>query len=390
MRNLIYLTILTTALLIAGCDPIDDENTSGKDVKFLVLQGNSTGKAASGASLSILTIKKGEPEYEKVNDLYPAESMHKSADISKSRVAIGLHTDFNVTGKVRQTKGAWFDLESGDWEELPLLPAGNGRYNYFDVASAKVSESGHIFYLSSSNDQDYFDDYRASLVRYDPKTDKLLQASNPSSFALSQPEKGWDTEAAQYKSQFYPSKDGRYVYGVVDAFGVNGGMLHWDYKILFKYDFETDTYTRLGEKEDKDIVILGITSDKTYVAYTSSISNVYKRKYVNTSTNAVNDFSISGGQGIANPSKWNSSGYCADATDNTIGIYNILEDVNVYIKTPSRPYYSQFAADGKSVYFLMESGAKKFLCKTSDLTAKTTIDTLCTLSSNTIDFFIIK
>ena len=135
---------------------------------------------------------------------------------------------------------------------------------------------------------------------------------------------------------------------------------------------------------------MGITSDKTYVAYTSSISNVYKRKYVNTSTNAVNDFSISGGQGIANPSKWNSSGYCADATDNTIGIYNILEDVNVYIKTPSRPYYSQFAADGKSVYFLMEWGEENFMQNERLNKLKQPLITLCTLSSNTIDFFIIK
>lgn len=389
MKNSNFFIVFVLSIFVSGCIPTEDE-TSGKDTKFLILHNNSAGKLSTGAYLSQLTVKKGEPQFERLNEIYPASNLNTNVDISNDRVVIGLHTDFNVPGTVRQTNGAWFDIATRNWEQLPLLAPGKDRYNYFNVVTGKVSESGHIFYLSSSNVISYHDQYLASLVRYNPKTKELLQATDPSGFAKSQPEKGWDTEAAQFKYQFYPSNDGRYVYGVVDAFGVDGGMLHWDYKILFKYDFNTDTYTRLGDSEDRDVIILGITADKNYVAYTSLISNKYYNKLVNTATNVVTTHSIQGGQGFANTSRWNNTGYCSGETNNTIGIYNLVGNTSHNIKTTSRPYYAQFGADGNTIYFMYESGAKKYLCKTSEITASATIDTVCILSADVIDFIVIK
>lgn len=271
-----------------------------------------------------------------------------------------------------------------------MLAAGTGRYAYFDLASPKVSESGHIFYLSASNDKDYHDQYRASLVRYNPKTKELLQAIDPTGFVKAQPEKGWDTEAGQFKNQFYPSKDGRYVYGVVDAFGVDGGAIHWDYRILFKYDFEKEQYTRMGDAEDRNVTIMGITADRNEVAYISSVSNVFHRKLVNTSSNMVRKTTISGGQSYANTSRWNNNGYCSGETNNTIGIYDMISNTKHDIKTKSRPYFAQFSVDGSRVYFMIQSTAAKYLCRTSDLTAEATIDTLCTLPQSVNEFVVVR
>jgi hypothetical protein len=161
-------------------------------------------------------------------------------------------------------------------------------------------------------------------------------------------------------------------------------------KILFKYDFEKEQYTRMGDAEDRNVTIMGITADRNEVAYISSVSNVFHRKLVNTSSNMVRKTTISGGQSYANTSRWNNNGYCSGETNNTIGIYDMISNTKHDIKTKSRPYFAQFSVDGSRVYFMIQSTAAKYLCRTSDLTAEATIDTLCTLPQSVNEFVVVR
>ena len=389
MRSFLIVSLFASMLMITSCTPDDDQDIkppAGTEEQFMVLQLSDNNKLEMGAQLSLLKVKNGEPTYKTLNGLYPVTNLRSNVEINNNVAIIGLHTDFNVPGTNRQTNGAWFNIADGAYENLPLLPAGQGRYSYFLAGTEKVSKSGHVFYLSASNVADYHDQYRASLVRYNPKTRKLDTALDPASFAVNQPEKGWDTETGQFTKVFYPSSDGRYVYGAIETFGVNGGSIHWDYKILFKYDFDLNVYTRLGGTEDNNVFVLGITSDGNSLFY----QNAPDRKVVNVNSNTINKLTISGGQGYANTSRWNSFSYCSGETNNTIGIYNIVSDVKQILKTSSYPEYAQFSADGKKIYFMIESSKGKYLCRTSDLTSGTVIDTLCTLSSNVNEFMVIK
>ncbi|MBN2648948.1 MAG: hypothetical protein JXR50_04310 [Prolixibacteraceae bacterium] len=393
MKGKILIAVCVLAFFMFSCDESDDGNggNNGNETKFLVLHTNNLGKVDDGAYLSLLTVNNGEASYTHLHDLYQyGYYLYNNVDINNGRVAIGLHANFNTDGKARRTVGAWFDIDGGEWEELPILPSGDGRFAYFDVATAKVSKSGHIFYLASSNDMYYLDQYRATLVRYNPETGELLSSLSPGSFAVAQPEQGWDTETAMHGVPFYPSDDGRYVYGFARAFGLDGGSYHYDYEILFRYDFETDSYTRLGNVDDNHVRVLGITSDRQYLAYTSTVDGNYYRNLVNTTTNNVIQTTLTGGQAYDHTSRWNKSGYCAAATNNKIGVYNMVEGTSHDINTPSRPYHAQYDTDGSRIYFMLDTYDGKYLCRTSDNSAEATIDTVCVLQSDVNEFLIVR
>lgn len=400
MKKLFYLPIIILAglSLFSSCskdelehDASSEDNTSNSEQKFLVLNYSDNNKLEAGASISLLEIKNGSPKITPLDEIFPNGSLSANVDIENNRVVMGLHSTFNTDGKSRRSVGVWFDVLSSTWQKLPLLPAGStSRYVYFDVSTGKVSESGHIYYLSSSNDASYNDQYRASLVRYNPETDLLEQANHPESFVLEQPEKGLDTETGQFKRDFYPSADGRYVYGVVEAFGLSGNIYHWDYEILFKYDFKSNKYTRLGDVGDKHVTIIGMNSSKTELLYYSSAGGTITRKIVNTETNTTREVTISGGQGLANTSRWNSNGYCSGETNNTIGVYDLKNNSKSDIRTPSSPYYAQFSADGKRIYFMIKSSKGNYLCQTSNISASAKVDTVCQLSTTINEFMIVK
>lgn len=394
MKNKLTFQILALfgLILVSSCskDDSSDVPPSGSEHKFLLLNYSDADRLEAGATISLLEIRNGEPVINTLDAIYPDNSLSRNVEIRNNRVVMGLHNNFNTDGTNRQRVGVWFDPASFSRNVLPLLPSGNDRYAYFDVSSGKVSKSGHVFYLSSSNDSWYHDQYRAILVRYNPSTGALDQAPHPGEFAVNQPERGWDTETGQFKGALYPSDDGRYVYGAISTFGVDGGVIHWDYSILFKYDFELNKYTRLGDAPDSDVNVYGINSNGTELYYSSSMGSGSQRKIVNTATNTTRNVTISGGQNYSNTSRWNSNGYCSGESNNTIGVYNLVSDSKEDIRTPSMPYHAQFSPGGDAIYFMMKSSQGNYLCKTSNLTATATIDTVATLSSKVNEFMIMK
>lgn len=386
MKFILLLSLLASALALSCCESDDDSFLGEESHQFLTLHNNENSELGAGAYLSILKVKDGEVSYEILNNTYPAADLRNNVEIKNNLVAIGLHADFNAPCNYHQTNGAWFDISDNSYEILPLLPPGQGRYSFFSNSIAKVCNSGYVFYLSASNDVSYYNQYRASLIRFNPRSGVLDVAADPTSFVVSQPERGWDTQIGQFTRSFYPSNKGRYVYGVLESLGAGDGAFHGDYKILFKYDFEKEKYTRLGDTEDSQVSLFGITSDGEEMLYQSSNA----LKLVNVNTHKTSKITIGGGQGYSNTSQWNNFGYCSSEAFNTICVYNLLANEKQTIKTPSYPNCSQFSADGKHLYFMLESAKGKFLCKTSDLSPETSIDTVCALPFDTKEFMVIK
>lgn len=386
MKTTLFILICAITMALSSCSS-SSKSDDGSTYEFLTLHYNNDNQLNEGAYLSILKVKDGEVSYEKLAEIYPHNSLRDNVSIINNCLAIGLHRNFNSETPKGQTNGAWMDLSGGDYQILPLVPPGDYRYSFFSPTSAKISESGHVFYISGSNYLTYSDGYVGTLVRYNPKTQQLDQAKSPAPFAVNQPEKMWDTETGQFHSLFYPSKDGRYVYGVIETYGVDGGVLHWDYKILFEYDFEKDEYTRLGDSEDNQVTFYGMTSSGREILY----SGAGELKVLNLSSKRVSVINIRGGQGFSNNiTRWNSNGYCSGETNNTIGVYNIITDEVTTIETPSYPRYTQFSPDGNQLYFLHESSKGKVICKTSNLTEEARIDTICAIAPSVQEFLVIK
>lgn len=390
LKNMII--ILMGIVFFIACKEDDPENNANdSELKFLLLNYSENNKLETGAYISLLEMKKGEPEITPLAEIYPIYPLSGHVEIENNRVVMGLHSDFNTDGKSRRYVGIWFDVLSTTWEELPLLPSGSeSRYSYFDYNTGKVSKSGYIFYLSSSNDISYNDQYRAGLVRYNPETDELTTAISPVSFTLGQPEKGWDTETGIFGLQLFPSNDGRYVYGYIRAFGVDGGSYHYDYEILFKYDFQLEKYTRLGDSSDKHVKIYGINSSKTELFYSSIIDGIYEMRSVNIETNSVKTLTTKGSENRSNTCFWNSNGFCAGQSNNIIAVYDLINDSKHEIRTPSTPYSAQFSPNGEKIYYMTMSSVGNYLCKTSDTSTTATIDTICAISTSVQEFLIVK
>jgi hypothetical protein len=368
----------------------DDETEiiEGEEAKFLLLHQNDLGLIGEGSFISVLTVKDGETDYQTI-ELYPLTNLQNNVDINNERVVIGLHDDFNTNGLPRAYNGAWFDIGSNTWEILPLLRADDGRYAFFQGTPATVSKSGHVFYFASTNNSSYHDDNRYSLVRYNPTNKELKTASSPEIFALQQPELGPDTETADLEYTIFPSDDGRYVYGYASAYGLDGGSYHYDYKILCRYDFETDTYTRLGSLDETIETVIGMTADRQYLAYYCWIGNDYFCNLAHTTSNNIISTKLYDGQDFNNISRWNSSGYCCRFSSK-IGVYNLVGNSYSEIRTQSNPLNTQYGKNSNQIYFMIDTADGKYLCKTSNNTPEATIDTICTLQANVHEFMVVR
>lgn len=372
---LLVLFTLTT-IMFSSCkekdEDINPDNSSS--IRFIAAYDPDEGALMGDQyATAMLSFSEGAVEYSKLNSYYAkSNNLLTYADMGKGNYAMGLHDDFNESNGLHDwvSQGLFYDITNDSEQILPLIePSEDSDYPYFVRGSVAISENDYVFYLSATNDKYYGDQYNDFLLRYDPSSKDYKMALNPDGFVLSQPEAGSDTETSKFTNVFFVSNDGRYVYGRLEAYGVSGGSIHWDYEILFRYDFETDTYTRMGAPGDANGSILGITSDDSYLYYWDG---VYKNQ--NLATGQVNELT-DGSTSTVYPIQWNTKGYCQGATT---GIYynDILNGTQYKVVDEYGTADSQFDESGAHILFSLEGDEVNYLCRTHDYNENTGWDTL--------------
>ena len=376
-----YITIILAfvfgAFVITSCKksdttPEEDPNNppeSSISADFLTYYKPDSESILGDQKLVVqLSVSNGEISYTPILSVYPDNNIISDCNINNNMVALGLNwRDFDY-------QGIYFDMNADSYYEFPLVqPSEDSDYAYFQVSTADVADNGIIIYSSATNDKNYGDEYRAFLLRLDPSNNTAQIAINPNSFAFAQPEMGDDTDMAQFNRNLFASADGRFAYGHIEAYGTEGGGIHWDYNILFKYDFETDTYYRLGDSEDNNVTIIAMTSDRKYIIYTNS--NAYKILNLETNTTSYPS-------GIANlvnvkENSWGLNGATVGSTAGNIWNKDFVNDREFVVCNMSgSPYNCMFSKDGKRIFFTLNGIESKYLCITSGIEENSTYDTI--------------
>ncbi len=370
----------------------EDDNPSpfGDENVFLALHldGSNIGP---DSYFSLMTINNGTAEFERLQDVFPSGTRHNwlnRVDAANGVVGISLHDDLcpaTLSGMLTPRRGFWFDISSAEGDTLPVLPPNSpwgisntaNRYSLMDETSIQVSESGHVFYLSGSHEYHWVDSYREAMVRYDINNGELKKAESPKSFVLGQEDVGSQYDFYKFQKPIYPSKDGRYVYGAVQAYGTSGGQLIWGPKILFEYDYNASSYRRLGDTGETGVTVYGITADRSQLLYFGS----GERKRINLGTGQTTVLNNISGSYL-NRACWNNSGFVRGSNSKAIRYDNIMEDVQLEIPAPANTSAPQFSADGSRVYYHFSSSSKNYLLVTSDLSTDAVTDTVAVLPDN--------
>ena len=368
--------LLLVGFIFQSCKKKDEEVNPepASSIKFIAAYDPADGAVIGDEyATALLTISNGELQYSMLNSYYAKyNNLFTYADMGKGNFVMGLHDDFNESNGSNDwvSQGLFYEIENGNSQLLPLIePSEDSDYPYFVRGSEAISENSYVFYLSATNDKYYGDQYKDFLLRYDPESMDYKIALNPDGFVLSQPEAGDDTETSKFDNHLFVSNDGRYVYGRLQAYGVSGGSLHWDYEILFRYDFETETYSRMGAPDDAGSSILGITSDDSYLYYWDG---TYKSQ--NLAMGVVTGLA-DGTTSDVYPIQWNTKGFCRGATTG-IYYYNILNGTSHKVVDEYGAADSQFDESGEHVLFSLEGDEMNYLCRTHDYNENTSWDTL--------------
>jgi len=368
--------LLLVGFIFQSCKKKDEEVNPepASPIKFIAAYDPADGSVIGDEyATALLTISNGELQYSMLNSYYAKyNNLFTYADMGKGNFVMGLHDDFNESNGSNDwvSQGLFYSLTNSDSQILPLIePSEDSDYPYFVRGSEAISENAYVFYLSATNDKYYGDQYKDYLLRYDSESTDYKTAVNPDGFVLSQPEAGDDTETSKFDNQFFVSNDGRYVYGRLQAYGVSGGSIHWDYEILFRYDFDTETYTRMGAPDDAGSSILGITSDDSYLYYWDG-----NYKSQNLATGVVTELT-DGTTSDVYPIQWNTKGFCRGATDG-INYYNILNGTSHKVVDEYGAADSQFDESGERILFSLEGDDINYLCRTHDYNENTGWDTL--------------
>ena len=383
MKNskIVSLMLMFSFLFICSCEkdenPIDDYN----NVEFIAYYKPSSEKVlGEDKMLAKLSVSNGATSYASFLDVYPDNSLVADSDIDNNVLAMGLFwRDFD-------NQGMYMNLDDNEYNLLPLVaPPQDDDYSYFSASTADVTENGYIIYISATNDINYGDQYRPHLVRYDKDNDKLAIADGVVAFALSQPEKGGDTDFAQVNRNIFASTDGRYAFGHMEAYGTEGGGIHWDYNILFKYDFENGAFTRLGDIDDYKVTIHAMTEDRKYLIYT----NNYQMKVLNVETGYITESEMN----LVNvgENSWNNYGACVGATSGNLYYKDFANNNEVTVCSPGgSPKNTMFSKDGSKIYFTLKGYEEKYLCVTDGITEGSNYDTLGAYPLEFYDIVLIK
>jgi hypothetical protein len=348
-----------------GDTPPQDESTN---VEFLSRYHPGSENVLGDQDLVVmLTVSNGEISYSTILNVYP-EHMITDCDINNNIVAMGLYwREFD-------NQGIYFDMDAESYYEFPLVdPSEDSDYSYFQATTADVADNGLIVYSSATNDKNYGDEYRPFLLRLNPSDHSTVVASSPNNFAFSQPEMGGDTDMAQFNRMLFASTDGQYAYGHIEAYGTEGGSIHWDYNILFKYDFDNDIYERLGDPEDNKVNIVAMTSDRKYMIYTNN--GTYKLLNLETNTTSY----PTGIDNLVNvqENSWGVNGACVGSTAGNIWNKDFVNNREFIVCNMSgSPYNCMFSKDGKKIIFTLDGSDTKYLCITSGIEENSTYDTI--------------
>lgn len=386
-KILTFMSVILFMLFLSFCsddsNPVEPNDSSNSNVaSFLAFYKPSSTKILGADKLLVkLTVKGKEISYSEFLNVYPdGDGIVNHCDIQNNMLAMDpFWRDFD-------NQGIYMNLSDNDYKYLPLVkPSKDSDFSYFNEGTANVSHNGYIIYSSATNNKYYGDDYIPFLVRYNPSTDQTDIAISPDAFALGQPEKGSDTEAAQFNRNIFCSPDGKYAYGHLEAFGVEGGGIHWDYNILFKYDFDAKEYTRLGDSNDNDVSIKAMGSDRTWILY----SNNYDYKVLNLTTGNITNTTMH----TINVKKnsWGKNGACVGATSGKLYYKDFVNNSEIVVcETDGSPYNAMFSASEDRIFFTLDGDSNKYLCVTESLEEGCNYDTLGTFPNEFYDMIMIK
>ncbi len=175
---------------------------------------------------------------------------------------------YRVDPTPENTSGvAYMDINDlKDIRFTPIPEASEGYYFSIGSSGPKVFDDGRIAYLVYYETENPYDDYRVGMIAiYNPSSEDLELSGNPSSFVLSQPEKGYDTEGGSMEGPFVISPDNNYLYCNVFGAGTDAGVYHEDYHFIVRYTVgEPGSYSRIVQIDGG---ITAITSDGNYLIF---------------------------------------------------------------------------------------------------------------------------
>ncbi len=387
MNKIGFLIIGIVLIAFSGCkkdDPSPDGNDSGfENVEFLAYYKPGTEKVLGDEKLiAKITVANGELSYSSFSNAYPQRGMLANCDINNNLMVLGLDaSEFD-------NQGAYMGIDDPISNYLPLVEASeNSDYPYFQTETGDVSDNGYIIYSSATNDANYGDEYRPFLLRFNPSDNTTQIAESPTSFVTGQPEKGDDTEVGQIARTIFASPDGRYAYGSADALGTNFGSLHWDYSILYQYDFDLMEYTRLGGPDDDDVAIQGMTSDRRYIVY----SNNNKTQVLDLETGTITYTDMN----TVNVKKnaWGINGPCVGTSNSDLYYKDFVNNLE-YIVCSSPGYgwiyNTMFSKNDNYIYFLLEGNDQNYLCVSSGIEEGSSYDTISPIPLEFKDMVMIK
>lgn len=393
MKKISLLLLSIVLVMFFGCQKDDNtnpennddnnSNTNPENVDFLAYyRPDSENVLGDKKLIALISVRDGELSYSAYLNVYPETSMIENCDVNGNTLVIGLDSDDF------ENKGAYLVLDQESAYYLPLIePEQTSDYAYYQTTTGDVSDNGFIIFSEATNDISYGDEYNPYLLRFNPSDDTYQVAPDITPFTLAQPEVGSDTEKGIISRTIFASPDGRYAYGYVDAMGTEGGGIHWDYNILYKYDFETQQYTRLGDATDDDASIIAMTSDRRYIIY----SNHSDRKVLDLATGNITFTDIN----TVNVKKnaWGLNGCCV-GTSNSDLYYKDFANNREYIVCSSSGYgwiyNTMFSANDEYIYFLLEGNDVNYLCVTNGISEGSTYDTIGSIPLEIRDMILVK
>jgi len=365
--------------------------------KFMSLHFNEEGKIGEGAYISTFQVVKDECAFEFVENVYYVNAC-AFGDIA----AMGLHGDFNHRNTIdasqemrsAKTRGAWFDTGENVPKWLPELPApGEREFTATSRASIQVGSCGNIFYRTMHKSDYYFtDDDKYYLVRFNPKTGERVftDGAGRDNFVNSQPEtsSGYGAVWGVFGGTVYSSACGRYVYGTIRPWSYYAGQ-HYGAgpHYLFRYDFETGQYRRLGLPGEVNITLVGMTQDSRYLVYRVGGDT----KTIDLETEQVTVLQGHPTVSALPRSLFNKSGYLQKAIN--MDFINVITGERHEIQMPWTNYHlnggPQVSSDGNHFFFMLQNDATLYVTRNFNSDAPQT-EALCQLPADVKEFTIMS